>query len=382
MIRLIENTIDNSDIDNLIDWLKTYPRLTKGNLTIEFEEKWSKWIGCKYSVYVNSGSSANLLTLAALKFGGYLSNNKVVVPGLSWATDLSPVMQLGLEPILCDINFEDLSIDLTFLENIFIEQRPSCLLLVSVLGLVPKMDYIIDLCNKYNVILVGDHCESFGSKFKDKKLGNCGEFASTFSLYFGHHLSTIEGGMVCTNNEDFYDILLMMRSHGWTRDLEKSKQTKLQSEWNVDDFNNLYTFYYPGFNLRSTDLQARLGLDQIDKADSICYNRNKNFNLYNTLVQTNQIKFNLNNENFVSAFAYPYIHQNIKNLIPILIKNNIECRPLICGSMGSQPMYVKQYGYLELDNCKIVDEYGIYLPCHDKMSIDQVEQISNILNGI
>ena len=113
MIRLVEDTIDNNDIDVLADWLKTYPRLTKGPLTLEFEQKWSDWIGCKYSLFVNSGSSANLIALAALKLGGYLKGNtNVVVPGLSWATDLSPVIQLGLTPILCDINLENLSVDI------------------------------------------------------------------------------------------------------------------------------------------------------------------------------------------------------------------------------------------------------------------------------
>ena len=136
MIRLVEDTIDNKDIDNLIAWLQTYPRLTKGPLTLEFEEKWSKWIGCKHSLFVNSGSSANLIILAALKFGNYLPNNKVLVPGLAWATDLAPVIQLGFEPILCDINLENLSVDLYQLEHIFVTEKPSCMLLVSVLGLV------------------------------------------------------------------------------------------------------------------------------------------------------------------------------------------------------------------------------------------------------
>jgi CDP-6-deoxy-D-xylo-4-hexulose-3-dehydrase len=161
MIRLVEDTIDNNDIDNLISWLQTYPRLTKGPLTIEFEEKWSNWIGCKHSLFVNSGSSANLIILAALKFGNYLANNKVLVPGLAWATDLSPVIHLGLEPVLCDINLDNLSVDLEKLEDIFINEKPSCMILVSVLGLVPDMDKVVRLCHDYNVVLIGDHCESF-----------------------------------------------------------------------------------------------------------------------------------------------------------------------------------------------------------------------------
>ena len=139
MITLVKDTIDNDDIDRLVDWLKTYPRLTKGEVTLEFEKKYSKWLGRKYSVFCNSGSSANLLMLSALQQGGYLTNNKVVVPSVAWATDLAPVMQLGLEPILCDSNKRDLSADLEHLEQIFEKELPSVLLFVSVLGIVPEM---------------------------------------------------------------------------------------------------------------------------------------------------------------------------------------------------------------------------------------------------
>ena len=382
MIRLVEDTIDNKDIDALIEWLQTYPRLTKGPLTLEFEEKWSKWIGCKHSLFVNSGSSANLIILAALKFGNYLPNNKVLVPGLAWATDLSPVIQLGFEPVLCDINLDNLSVDLMQLEHIFTTEKPSCMLLVSVLGLVPDMDSIIKLCEEYNVVLIGDHCESFGSKHKGTKLGSCGEIAATFSMYFGHHLSTIEGGMVCTNDSDLFDILLMIRSHGWSRDLSSQKQKELQAEWNVNDFNNLYTFYYPGFNLRATDLQAKIGLGQLDKADTICENRNKSFNLYKKYIKNNELELPVDENNFISAFAYPYVNKNIDKLIPALAKNKIDCRPLICGSMGKQPMYVKNYLPLHLPNCDKLDKFGIYLPCHDKLSEENIAYIADVVNKI
>lgn len=382
MIKLVEDTIDNNDIDSLIDWLETYPRLTKGPLTLDFEEKWSNWIGCKHSLFVNSGSSANLIVLAALKFGNYLANNKIVIPGLAWATDLSPAIQLGLEPVLCDINLDNLSVNLDHLKQIFEMEKPSCLLLVSVLGLVPDLDSIKNLCQEYNVLLVGDHCESFGSKYKGAKLGDCGEIASTFSMYFGHHLSTIEGGMVCTNDSDLFDILLMIRSHGWSRDLSPQKQKTLQEEWNVNNFNNLYTFYYPGFNLRATDLQAKIGIGQLDKADEICENRNKSFNLYKKYINNNDLKLPIDDKNFISAFAYPFVNKNIEKLIPLLQYNNIDCRPLICGSMGKQPMFVKNYLPVQLENCDIIDKYGIYLPCHDKLSEENIKYIAEVVNSI
>ena len=202
-ISLVKNTIDKDDIDNLIDWLKTYPRLTKGPVTLELEKKFSDWLGRKYSIFVNSGSSANLLMLSALQQGDYLKNNIVVVPSVSWATDLAPVMQLGLKPVLCDSNKRDLSADLEHLEKIFKEERPSALMFVSVLGLVPEMDKVVDLCKKYDVLLLEDTCESMGSKYKNTKLGTFGSMA-TFSTFFGHHISTIEGGFISTDDKDLY----------------------------------------------------------------------------------------------------------------------------------------------------------------------------------
>jgi CDP-6-deoxy-D-xylo-4-hexulose-3-dehydrase len=229
MVKLVKDTIDKNDINKLIEWLNQdeIPRLTKGDLTWELESKWANKIGTKYSVYVNSGSSAILLALAALLHTDKLRNNKVVVPALSWATDVSSPMLLGMEPILCDSNLEDLSCDLEHLEELFKTNDPSCMILVSPLGLVPNMEKVISLCEKYNVILLEDVCESMGSKYQGKYLGSFG-FASFFSMYFGHHLSTIEGGFINTNDEDFYYSLLMMRSHGWDRDLPTHIQEKLR----------------------------------------------------------------------------------------------------------------------------------------------------------
>ena len=176
MIKLVSDTIDKNDINELISWLsqENMPKLTKGKLTWELESKWSKKIGTKYSVYVNSGSSAILLSLAALQHTNRLKNNKVIVPGLSWATDVSSPMLLGMEPILCDCNLYDLSCDLNHLEKLFINYSPSTFILASPLGLVPDMEKILHLCNKYDVILLEDVCESMGSKYENNYLGSFG----------------------------------------------------------------------------------------------------------------------------------------------------------------------------------------------------------------
>ena len=380
MITLVKDTIDNKDIDQLVDWLKTYPRLTKGSLTLELEKKYSKWLGSKYSVFCNSGSSANLLMLYALKQAGYMKNNtKVVVPSVAWATDLAPVIQLGFEPILCDSNMEDLSVDLEHLEKIFQEDEPSTLLFVSVLGLVPNMDKIVELCLRYNVTLLEDTCESMGCEYKGKKLGTFGKMSS-FSTYFGHHISTIEGGFVSTDDKDLYELLVSLRSHGWDRDLSKDTQRKLQKEWNVSEFDAMYTFYYPGFNLRSTDLQAFIGLGQIDKLDEWGERRENNFWFYNNLIKNDYWKPKTQSDSFISNFAYPVIHPNRNEIVDKLQKNYVEVRPMICGSMGTQPFYVKEYGKLELPNVSIIDKYGFYIPNHPNLTEDEIEFISYIVS--
>lgn len=382
-IKLVEDTIDKEDIDKLVKWLTNgdkIPRLTKGPLTIQLENKWSDWLGIKNTVFCNSGSSANLLMLWALVEAKRVSNNcKVVVPAISWATDLSPVIQLGMKPILCDCNMEDLSIDLDAFYHLAKKHRPDVLMLVSVLGLAPQMDKIVDICNEFKIILLEDTCESMGTKFKNKKLGTFG-LMSSFSTYFGHHISTIEGGFVSTNDEEIYEILKCIRSHGWTRDSGDEFIKKHVNEWNTNEFDLLYKFYYSGFNLRSTDLQAFIGLGQIDKLDYICNQRNKNFHMYNEGLQ-DFAPIMSQGENFISNFAYPIISKNREKIVNNLRNKDIEVRPLICGSMGHQPFYIRKYKRLSLKNADMVNEHGMYIPNHQRLTEEQINKIITIVRN-
>jgi CDP-6-deoxy-D-xylo-4-hexulose-3-dehydrase len=321
MIKLVSDTINRDDINSLIEWLSQdeIPRLTKGELTWELEKKWAEKIGTRYSVFVNSGSSSILLTLAALKQSGKLKNNKIVVPALSWATDVSSPMLLGYDTVMCDCNLTDLSCDLKHLESLFVEHSPSVMILVSPLGLVPQMDEVIRLCEKYGVLLLEDVCESMGSKYQGKYLGSFG-FASFFSMYFGHHLSTIEGGFINTNDEDFYYLLLMMRSHGWDRDLPEWKQKELREKYGCSDFESLYNFYVPGMNLRSTDLQAFIGLKVIDRLDEYSVKRRNNFFEYQSKIKNNKLELMEREGDFVSSFAIPVLNDKRSEIISELQK--------------------------------------------------------------
>lgn len=379
MITLVQDTIDNKDIDGLIEWLKTYPRLTKGEYNLKFEKKFAEYLGREYAIFCNSGSSANLLMLSVLQQGGYLKNKKIVVPSVAWSTDLAPVIQLGLEPILCDSNLEDLSIDLESLEKILKEDSPSALMFVSILGLVPNMPKVVELCEKYNVILLEDTCESMGCEYKGKKLGTYG-LMSTFSTYFGHHISTIEGGIITTDDKQIYEMLLSIRSHGWDRDMSDETKKKLQKDWNVSEFNSLYTFYFSGFNLRSTDLQAFIGVNQIDKLDDWGLKRQDNFYRYQDKVKNDYWKPKTADDSLTSNFAYPIVHKKRDKIVEELINNEVEVRPMVCGSMGTQPFYVKEYGELRLPKVTIIDRYGFYVPNNPKLTTDDIDFISTIIN--
>lgn len=379
MIKLVSDTINRDDINSLIDWLSQdeVPRLTKGELTWKLEKKWAEKMATKYSVFVNSGSSSILLTLAALKESEKLRNNKIVVPSLSWATDVSSPMLLGYDTVMCDCNLTDLSCDLEHLETLFKENDPSVMILVSPLGLVPNMGEVVRLCDEYNVLLLEDVCESMGSKHQGKYLGSFG-FASFFSMYFGHHLSTIEGGFINTNDEEFYHLLLMMRSHGWDRDLPEWKQNELRKKHNCSDFDALYNFYVPGMNLRSTDLQAFIGLRAIDRLDEYSSKRRGNFKYYINNLKTNQLHLEEKPNDYVSSFAIPIVHPRRNDIIRDLLDNNIEVRPLIAGNMANKPMWKGSKDGLK--NCELLEEQGFYIPNHQDLDEKNINRILDIIN--
>jgi len=376
-IKLVENTITNQEIDQLVNWLSTYPRLTKGSLTEEFENNWADWLGVKYSVFVNSGSSANLLMLYALQISGRLKNNKVIAPSVSWATTISPLIQLGFDPILCETDRDKLGVDIEDLEELCKIHEPSCLIIVHVLGFPNKMKEIKNICDKYDVLLLEDSCESVGSIYEDKKTGTFG-IASTFSTYYGHHFSTIEGGLICTNDFEIYELLKCIRSHGWDRDLSDSTKEKLKKDNDIDEFSSLYTFYYPGFNVRSTDLQAFIGINQLKTLNKNNQKRYENFLLYDKLIINDYWK--IKHYGVTSNFAYPVIHPLRNQIASNLKKNNIECRPLVCGNMARQPFFYKRYETSIFDFSNIVHEYGMYVPNHPNLQKQDIIDISNIIN--
>ena len=369
-IKLSSNTIPNNHLEDLAEWLKTFPRLTKEKLTVQFEEKFANYINVQNSIFVNSGSSANLLLAEANLHYNDLRNKKVGIPAVSWSTTLSPFIQLGYEPFLLDCDRNNLGIDIDSLYDLAKKEDISTLILVHVLGHESSIFKVKDICEEFNIRLFEDSCEALGSKISNKNLGSFG-LASTFSFYYGHHISTIEGGMICTDNFEFSQILTSLRSHGWVRDLEKGFATNLQLKHAVSDFRNMYTFYYPGYNMRSTEINAFLGIKQLDLLEKYCQKRNFLFNVY---------KKNLENfwrqeskTDFISSFAYGTLVDNPEEVWDYLKKENIESRPLICGSMGLQPFW--EIHNKNKSNFKYADQIhykGIYLPINADLEEEDV----------
>lgn len=390
MIHLVKETIDQTDIDRLIKWLKKYPRLTKSNTTLEFESLWCKYLGCKYSVFVNSGSSANLAMLYASRLIQEQSfrkvNKKVIIPAVSWATDLAPAIQLGFEPYLCDASKDDLGVDINHFEKLCKDYNCKTAIVVHVLGIPAQMDTIKKICKKYNVILLEDCCESLGSTFKGIQTGRFG-LMSSFSFYFGHHMSTIEGGMICTDNKEVYDLLKMIRSHGWDRELDESKQKNLRLKYKISEFDALYTFYVPGFNIRPTDLNAYIGIGQMKKLNYGNQRRFENFKLYQSQIKNNYWNVKERGD-FISNFAYPIIHPNRNEIVDALLKNEVECRPLISGSLAKHPVFkemkmnrrIKQLMIADLCFANIIHEYGMYIPNNPLLTLEEINFICNIIN--
>jgi len=385
-VSLVKDTIDEKDISLLIEWLKTNPKLTKGNLTIEFEKKWSEYTGVKYSVYVNSGSSANLAMAQALIVSGKLRNKIIIAPAVSWVTTVTPFIQLGYDVKLVDCDRDTLGPDIEHLKKLVEQYKPATMIFVHVLGFPSKMKEIREICQEHDIILLEDSCESVGSTYDGIKTGAFG-LMSSFSFFVGHHTSTIEGGMICTNDNYYYNILKSIRAHGWNRDLDESFKNDLKSRYNIEEFKNLYTFYYPGFNLRSTDLQAYIGILQMRKINKVVEIRNRNYNLYHKNIKNDYWKINPTNNSFISNFAYPIITPKIEELIISLKENDIETRPLICGSIANQPFWEdlngKWFGqYRDYKMADEVDKFGLYLPNNAELTEEEILFVCDVVNKI
>lgn len=375
---LAEDTIDKGDINALIEWLKTNPRLTKGKLTPEFEKKWSNWLGRKYSAFCNSGSSANLLMYYALLLSGVLKNKKIIVPSVGWVTTIAPAIQLGFEPIMCEADKDTFSLDLNHLEELLKKHNPGTVIMVQVLGVPHKMEEMTVLKEKYGFILLEDACAAMGSSYKGKKVGTFGDMSS-FSFYFGHQISTIEGGAVSTDNKIFNDLLLMLRSHGWDKDLDEETHIRLIKKYNVDDFHSPFVFYEPGFNFRSTDLNAFLGIRQIDKMDWLVKKRQENHFLYRKILGDRFYYQKYDSDSVICSIHFGMLAKDIeerRKIVKALEENGIETRIFSAGNLGLHPFWFNRFGRASFPMADRIHYSGLFLPNNPLLKPEDIEFIA------
>ena len=277
---LMQNNIMPEDLQGVIELLQEKdPKLTSGPSVHEFEQVWSKWLDVKYSVFVNSGASSNLLALAWLK-SHYPDGGRVILPPFTWSSDISSVYWMGFEPEFVDIKLSTLAIDEDLLEEVVEKHDDIRAVFLThaqgINGLTPK---IIELCKAHNIHLIEDVCESHGVKLHDGRKAGTEGVISCFSFYYAHHMSTIEGGMLCTNDPEVYQYLRMIRSHGMLREAT-DQNVRARFEQQYPDLNPLFIFTAPGFNVRNNEIGALIGLSQIKRLDKMIEKRIHNFNYF------------------------------------------------------------------------------------------------------
>ena len=331
----------------LADFIVSSNKLSMGIKCAEFENKFSLFQGRSYSILFNSGGSANLALLQALKNLGYLNNgSKIGFSALTWSTNVMPIIQLGMEPIALDCDPNTLNVMSGNILEVLKEVDLNAIFITNVLGFTGDLDEIRNICDERKIILIEDNCEALGSEVSGDKSGNFG-LASTFSFFVAHHMSTIEGGMVATNNNELEEMLRMVRANGWDRNLTANQQFKIRKANNIfSEFDSKYTFYDLGFNFRPTEITGFLGLSQLEFLLKNITKRNANHVLINTAVKENHDlkQVNYDHQDFLSPFAFPVVCKSLelkKFYFNQFSGAGVEIRPMIAGNIQNQPFFKK-----------------------------------------
>lgn len=384
---LMSDNIDKEDVSALIDFLSQdqIPKLTNGPKVIEFENTWGEWLGTKYNLMVNSGASANELTMLALNY--IHGKGEIIVPPLTWISDISSVIFSGMKPVFCDINLKNFSFDIEKLKQV-ITPNTRAIFLTHVLGVNGLTDELIQLCNDNNILLIEDVCESHGTTFKGQKVGTYG-FASNFSFYFAHHMSTIEGGMICTNDERFYQVCRALRSHGMMREMTNNEMKQEIIDDNPD-LNPDFIFICPAHNFRSTELNAVIGLSQIKKLDSNNLHRVDNFKYFIERLDSNKYHTDIEMDgqcNYAFIVVLKDGDFEFRNKVEsTLRKNGIEFRRGLSGGGNQlrQPWFKKHYNidHSQFPNIDHVHHFGWYVGNYPSLEREKIDTLINVLNGL
>ncbi len=377
---------ENKTKKHLSEFILKSKQLSMGEQCKTFEKNFAKKQGCKDAILFNSGGSANLAMIQSLKNLNYLKDgDEVGFSALTWATNVMPIIQMSLVPVAIDCSINTLNIMSSDVEKTIKLSNLKALFITNVLGLSGDINNIRDLCNKNKIILFEDNCEALGSTLPSGKLGNFG-LMSSFSFFVAHHMSTIEGGMVCTNDKNFAQMLRIVRANGWDRNLSTSEQKSLRTKYNIkSEFDAKYTFYDLGFNLRPTEITGFLGNFQLKFIDDSNKKREQNFIQLHSLLLNNDdfITINFSHMKFLSSFAFPIICKNEKikkQYLHKFSKADIEIRPMIAGNIQYQPFYKKYVSeILSLPNTDHLHKCSFYCGNYFDLSKKDLETIGSCL---
>ena len=377
---LQENFLDKKSINSLCNFIKKNKRLTQFKKVKEFENKFSKWNGSKYSVLVNSGSSANLIIIESCKeIYKWKNNDEIIVPSVTWPTTITPVIQAGLKPIFVDVNLKDFSFDYSKLKKV-ITKKTRAIFVAHLVGFPADIQKIKKIIGKRKIILLEDCCESQGAKIKGKKVGNFG-IGGSFSFYWGHHMSTIEGGMITTNDRKFYSTCLLKRSHGLARELPEKEQKYYKKKYSKNDFK--FLFLSSGYNLRSTEINAFLGIMMLKKINQWIKIRNENFKNFINILNKFKDEFLTSYDKGMSSFVLPFLMNDTKKKIKLesyLNKNGIETRPFIAGNLLRQP-FLKRFKKTTFNNSDFIEFNAFYIGNNQFINKTRMNRLFKLLKN-
>jgi CDP-4-dehydro-6-deoxyglucose reductase, E1 len=378
--RLQENVITDSDLDLLVSFIKETKRFTQFTKVAEFETAFAKWQDCRHCVFVNSGSSANLILInSAKEYFGWANGDEVIVPAVTWPTTVTPVLQCGLNPVFIDANLSDLSLDYDKVSS-KISSKTRGIFVAHLLGFPASIARLQEIVSGRDIVILEDCCESQGAMTNGTKVGNLG-VAGTFSFYWGHHMTTVEGGMLCTNNEDLYKLFLLKRSHGLARELPPETHAELKKAYKDIEFN--FLFLSDGFNVRNTEFNAVLGLAQLAHIDNFIQKRNKNYEEFIKICKNHQQELILLEVPGISSFVLPFFFRSKerKEIFQAIIRNEgIESRPLISGNLLRQPFLSKYYNAVDYPNADFIHTNAFYIGNNQFVDGYRLEMLASLMN--
>lgn len=380
---LMENTITFSDRLKMALFLLTSDKLTNGPKVRKFEDKWSEWLGVKHTLYVSSGSTANTLLISAVKeYYGLQDGDKVLVPSCTWMTNIAPVIQANLQPIFCDINLKNFSFDVDEMKYIA-SQHPDikAVFITHLIGLSSNVEKVREIFPE--VLILEDICESHGVRGPDGQKRGINSVGSTFSFYFGHHITTIEGGVVCTNNTELYELMRMKRSHGMAREASPYMFEKFSEE--NPEIDPTFLFMTEGFNLRNHEVCAVLGLSQLKKLDTNIQIRQQNFRYWWNKIYKTESYFVPDLQVGNSSFCFPIITKNSSDVLLMkkkLKENGIEYRPIISGNILLHPAFKKYELCTKRENPNVLTLHknGMYVGNSQFVDAKRIDRLISIMD--